>query len=292
MVNRVIWGAIFIITFTTITKSQVPIGKTVLQDTINETIVYEYDTVYLAPDTIRLTDTIVNYTKPKVTPKKTRSRIFRFFSSYSIFSNFTPSSLELKVSPFAYENFINKQFIDSSENKTGINLSYLVQLNYNIRKFVISASFGFTPFQEKYSFKDSYYSDTRQAGSNESYDSILVYRNNTYVNYYNYLNLSLSFGRTWNISKKIFFKVNISGHSDVLIGHSANVIGDSIKLSSSSARSIDFSVSISPYIGYKINKTLGIFISPFYQHSLAETDKYPRYTFQKAGIGAGLTFSL
>jgi hypothetical protein len=246
------------------------------KDTLKEIIVFEYDTVYIEPDTIRITDTITTIIKTTEVKKK---------KEYSL-AFLNPKSIGFNLLPFFSGNLKNKNISDSLSYQTVINSSLSVQLNYYNKKYFFSIGLGFTPFHEKYQYTGTYYSVDGITDTTGTYDSLLINKEYTGDYYYQYLNLNILFGKKWNLNKRWNLRLVAGFTSDFLLGYKQG----NTKTMRSEIRKFDISIAFSPQIVYTYKKrkqNFEIYISPFYQHSLLANNKYPYTTLQKMGIGVG-----
>ncbi len=248
----------------------------VSKDSLNEVTIYEYDTVYLEPDTIRVTDTITTIIKATEVKKK---------KAYSL-AFLAPKSIGFNLLPFISGNLKNKSISDSLSYKTVFNTSFSVQLNYYNKKYLFSIGAGFTPFHEKYQYSGTYYSTDGETDTTGTYDSLLINKKYTAEYYYQYLNLNILFGKKWKLNKKWNLRLVTGFTTDFLFAYKQ---GNSETMSSE-IRKFDVSIYLSPQIVYNYKKrkrNFEVYLSPFYQHSLLGNNKYPYTTFQKMGIGVG-----
>jgi hypothetical protein len=265
--------------------------KFALIDTSKEVIIYEYDTVYLKPDTIRLTDTIVEFLKTKNNKnQRAHSRLLSrtLFSSNSFLSPLTPNYISFNAAPFISGNLQDKNLSDSLVNQTLINKRFSLLWNYLYRKSLFSVGIGFTPYHEKFTNNTSYYSSNAVEISAESYDSLLIKNEITYNYYYNYLNLYAQYGRVWALDDRLSLSFNIGCIADFLIAYKQG----STQTPGSLVRKFDASIIVTPNISYKLGYNFSVFIAPFYERSLLTDNKYPYTSFQKMGIGAGFNLFL
>jgi len=255
------------------------------KDSIEEIIIYEYDTIYIQPDTIRITDTIFDIIKKdslKVSNPQ-RNRKQRSNGSYSM-KGFLPRSIGLSVMPFMS---LNPQAPSDTLNPQLVfNMAYHFQLNYYTDKFSISYGMKYIPYHEQFRGHGTSYSSNQDTVNSGSYDSLLVNNNYQVDYYYHYLCLDLIIGRKFIISKKLELNLNLGVSVDFLIGYKQG----NTAVSDSMIRKTDFSLLVSPQIIYKINKKLEFKFSPYYQHAILKDKQYPYLFRQRAGIEAGFNF--
>jgi hypothetical protein len=242
------------------------------KDTIKEITIYEYDTVYLQPDTIRLTDTIIEMTITKPVDE-----------DLSLFSSPVLNHWGVSIYPFIEGSNMEQKISDSLYSQTVINLSIYAHLDYQIKKFLLSFGLGFTPYHEKHHYRGTYYSSNIKLSTDGTYDSLLI--NKEYVSnyYFYYLNMNMLFGRKLKLTDKLSLNLNAACIIDFLFGYKQGNTDKDV----SSARKIDVSFAFVPQIVFKVGEKSEFFISPFYQHSLIQKNKSPYTSFQKMGIGLG-----
>ena len=268
-----------------------------LRDTIKETIIFEYDTVYLKPDTIRMTDTILNiiHSKPVKKPKP----LFHNFSFFSrgqttytgsaFTSTFLPNSIGIAIVPFVAGNPTKEHVSDSLTTQPLINVSFCLKLNYMLgKRSIFSVGAGFTPFHEMQHSQRTYYARVPDSNRTDAYDSLLIREERTYNYYYNFLNLYLLYGRKWNVTDNLYVSINAGCTVDLLLdfkqGHTNRQPSETGKFY--------ISLIISPSLSYKLSNNIEFCLSPFYQHSLGVDKKYPHSFFQKTGVEAGINIIL
>lgn len=274
-----------------------------LRDTLNEVIVFEYDTVYLKPDTLRVTDTIVEIEKAVSSGKK-KSSFNRFFSKissqsfltnnalltgHSFLSHITPNSISFGVAPYINGNESSVTTANATNSQSVVNKSFALLWNYNYSNFVLSVGTGFTRYHEKQQELLTYYSANIQTNTHEPYDSLFVTDNISSDYYYNYLNVYALFGYSWVFNKKLSLLLSGGFVTDFLIGYKQ---GNTNNPSSSVIRKTDVRAAFAPSLNYKITRNFGLFVAPFYQRSLVNDKKYPYSSFQKMGVGAGFNIFL
>ena len=257
-------------------KAQVINTNSVKPDSIVETIVYEYDTVYVAPDTLKLTDTIVNYLR---IPEKIKKHNL---------------SVGFSILPFISNPFNQVNAIDSFSNQKVFNYSLDVNIGYTLKNYIVSIGAGITPIHERLRYQSSHNVSTSSQVASASYDSLQVNYNCTADNYYDYFNAYLSIGRKWR-SKNFDYGCNISLITDILIDFKAFVpVSPPLenRIHSTSVRQLGFSAAVSPYLGYRFGKKLELFVAPFYKYTFNKDHRYPQNNLQNLGIGVGFNIIL
>jgi len=254
------------------------------KDSIEEIVIYEYDTVYIASDTIRITDTILNIIKEvetvenKSLPTKNR----RFFKGIK------PESIEISIAPFVSGNFTDKKLSDSLSSVVVTNYSMAVRVNYRLKKYLLTLGVGFMPYREKYLFRKNYYSSNQGFSSDGLYDSLLVSKGYTENLYFNYLNFNLLAKRKWDLNKRISLSLIAGGSTDILLPYKE---GNTL-IKSQEIRTFDVLGTAGFGFSYRFYKNYEFYVSPFYQRSLLSDKLYPTTSFQRTGIEAGFRLFL
>jgi hypothetical protein len=240
------------------------------RDTI-ENVIYEYDTIYMPPDTIRVTDTIINY--QLVQPLKEEEKTNHWL-------------LGTSVLPFVSNLFGEKSVIDSFSLKQVVNYNFNINIQYHFKSFVVGLGGGFTRLHDRLLYHRV---NNFLIGS----DSISVNNTCTADNYYRYFNIILLVGKKWG-KQKIKFTFNASLVADILIDYKAilPVYNEVDKIYDTSIRKIGLAVMISPSVSYKLGKKFDFFLSPFYRYNLNKRSLYPLSNLQDVGIGAGFSLIL
>ena len=256
-----------------------------LNDSIEEIIIYEYDTIYIQPDTIRITDTIFDIIKKdslKVSKPK-RSRTRRVRSNYTM-KGFLPRSIGLSAIPFVPLN--PQSPADTLNPQVVFNMAYHLQLNYYTDKFLISYGLKYTSYHEQFNGYFTSYSSNKGIVSASLYDSILVTNKYVVDYYYDYLSLDVMVGRKLTFGEKLDLNLNLGLQADFLIGYKQG----NTSVSDSMVRKTNFALILSPQITYKIGEKFEFKLSPFYQHAIFEEKKYPGLLRQSTGIEAGINY--
>jgi hypothetical protein len=270
----------FLVSFSLSAFSQVESG---LSDSINEITIYEYDTIYLQPDTIRLIDTIVDIVKIPST-NQSQSNLKNSSSPNSLF--IIPNSIGINISPFFGGSMYDKNVSDSLYSKLIFNYAITGQINYQSKKYLLSIGIGLSPFKETHYFKTS--TNHLIADSTGIYDSVMISNKSTYNYYINYLNFNVLIGRKWQINKKWSVNFKIGCFTDFLLGYKQGNTNNPDSL----VQKFNLSIGFSPGICYKAGKRIEFFISPFYQYSLFRKKEFPYTASQKTGIGLGFNINL
>ncbi len=258
------------------------------RDSIEEIIIYEYDTVYIQPDTIRITDTIFDIVKAdsvKIT-KPNRTRRNRQRSRDYTMKGFLPRSLGLSFLPFVY---INPQSLsDSLKNEQVFNLAYHFQLNYYTDNFLTSYGLAYSSYHERFSGQYDSFTSNIDTILSTSYDSIRVTNNYQLDYYYNYLSLDLILGKKFIITDKFNINLTVGASAGLLMGYKQGntVVADSM------VRKYNLSLIFSLQLTYKISKKFEFKLSPFYQHAIFNEEKNPYSFKQRVGIEIGFNYVL
>jgi len=240
------------------------------RDSIEEIIIYEYDTIYIQPDTIRITDTIFEIVK-RDSVKTIKPNVSRNRSSGRGISlkGILPKSIGFSVAPFM---FLNENIpSDTLSSQSVFNANYNFQINYYSKKYLLSIGLGYSPYHERYSSSNKNYSSNQDTSLTGSYDSLLISNNYQINYYYNYLNINLLIGRKFSVSKKLELSLNLGTSVDFLVGYSQG----NTSVSDSLVKKYNLSLIFSPQLTYKIGQNLEFKLSPFYQRSVFEDRKYP-----------------
>ncbi len=257
------------------------------RDSIEEIIIYEYDTIYIQPDTIRITDTIFDI-KKRDSLRVTRTNKSKRLSSRGNFSmkGFLPKSFGFSVVPYTY---FNPQILPDTLNPQQVlNMSYRFQLNYYTNKYLVSYGLTYTPYHEQFSGNDTIYSSNHDTVYSGSYDSIRIINNYQIDYYYDYLSLDLMLGRKFTLSKKLELNLNIGASAGFLIGYRQG----NTAISDSMIRKTNFSLLFSPQLIYKISRKFEFKLAPFYQNAIFEKKKSPYLLRQRTGFEIGLNYVL
>jgi hypothetical protein len=263
-------------------NAQVNNNKPVNADTINQTVEYEYDTIFVAPDTIRLTDTLYRFQLDK--NKTSRSRKFKLLNNINIFNSLSDKwSAGLGIYSFLSGFPIND--VDSFSAKWTLNLNFEFHVNYQVNQIRYTLGLGFLPLHEQLQYQGSN-SLKSQVVSNGIRDSFLLTSNCTSHNYYNYLQLFFNVGKKWG-TRKFFFVLDAGLAGNLLINYHAILPGiQPTKINTSKVGKYGFRIGLNPSIGYKFNNGLNVSLVPFCSYSLLNVYKYP--VGEQIIVGLGL----
>lgn len=258
------------------------------RDSIEEIIIYEYDTVYIQPDTIRITDTIFDIVKTDSikktntnTPRRTRRRI----NEYTM-KGFLPRSLGLSIAPFVYIN--PGTLSDTLKPQQVFNMAYHFQLNYYTDKYMVSYRLAYSSYHERFGGKFNSYTSNQDTASFGTYDSIRVVNNYQADYYYDYLSFDILLGRKFNISNKFDLNLTFGASAELLLNYRQG----NTAVADSMVRKTNFSLIFSPQITYKISRKFEFKLAPYFQHAIFYEKKYPHSFRQRAGIEIGFNYVL
>lgn len=250
------------------------------KDSIKEVIVYEYDTVYVAPDTLKLTDTIIQYqVKERSVESKRNSHPsklnFDFLSNFNFLKSFDEQwSLGFGVSTSITGLLQKNNEVDSFSRKRTVNSVFELHLNYRVHQFKYSLGFGYLRYHEKLQYQRNSYMDNTPT-STGYYDSLMIKNNVTANNYYQYLQVFCNVGRKWG-NREIFFVLNGYILSNILLNASAvTPTSPALNINSSSVQKLDFQSGINPCIGFKVLRQSELSIGPFCNYSMLSNKKFP-----------------
>ncbi len=308
----------FILSFlcTVTCKAQTETKKNPATDTVSEKEIIEYDTIYLAPDTTKLIDTIVHYLDLK-NQKKIHKKSWSFkpdfnniltpfkklYNSAKKTTNEDLSTGKQKVHKwsilFAAEPYVNGfltngKINDSLAFKKVVNAACNLGIMYHRTRYFYTFGLGYTSLFEQIQYQSKHYSSNISQYGNSSYDSILVTNSSAINNNFKLLNIFISAGYNWPYTR-INLSFSFTFGSDILIDYSAIALSNSFnnKIEKSTyLKDVNFSIGIKPYISYNISKRWKFFVAPFYSHTLNNSIKYPLTNFSKTGLDVGLMFIL
>ncbi|HEY4784485.1 MAG TPA: hypothetical protein VIH57_00485 [Bacteroidales bacterium] len=258
-------------------KAQAKNEKFEPSDTIHENVLYEYDTVYVAPDTLKLTDTIIHY-KPNPNPNQIKpSHSSTFFDKINILNNMSDKwTVGIGLGSFVSGLFEKGNVVDSFSTKRTINYIFDIHISYQLNRFKYTVGVGFSPIHERLWFAADRFSITSLTGSG-SYDSIRVKKDCVSDNYFNYVNVFFSMSHRWgNVKQKVYVGVNTFISEDFLINYNAVLPADQvIKIKDSSVRKAGTRIGVFPCVGFRSKKNLNFAVGPFCWYSLVDNHKYP-----------------
>lgn len=250
-------------------------------DSIHETIEYEYDTIYVAPDTLRIIDTIYQYqTKLKKANNHYDFKLFRKMDPFNYLSDKWTAGFGAY---FFLSGFpVGKQ--DSFSINPNICYNIDFHANYQAGFFRYTLGLGFKAIQEQMHYSgSSTYSSTPI--TNGYRDSLLIKNNFTSHNYFNYLQLFFNVGKTWS-KGKLFFALDLNMTGNVMImNHSLLPTSNPVRIGSSLLNNYTFSTGLFPAIGYKNKRGICMSVVPFLSVFPFSGYKYPSTERFLVGLG-------
>lgn len=263
-------------------RAQVGDKNPVKIDTVKETIIYEYDTLFVAPDTIRLTDTIYRYQQQLNNKPVIRHR-FDILNKINLFSGLS-DKWSAGIGFYSYLSGLTDHTIDSLSIKQTLNFDFEFHVNYQPNKMRYTVGIGYRPVHEQLQYlgSTSIYNKDISSGIR---DSSLIGGNCSSKNYYSCFQLFFNIGRSWG-SKRIFFVLDARFSGAYLINYKAILPGlEPSKISSAMVDKYRINVGLYPSIGYKLQENLSISLVPFCAFSPNNTNKYPAGERIMVGIG-------
>jgi hypothetical protein len=267
-----------------------------LSDSSKESVILEYDTIHLPPDTIRLTDTIIiaeNNTRknigeklPKFTNKTNKSLGLNKQSKYSLSICFAPF--------ITAHNFYSGNLGDSVKFPANqpLNFYYEISSGLRFKNWVLFSGINFISFSEiseKQQYESRY--ETIGAGLDTTVNLLKVLSSRQIKNYYYYAGFLFGAAYNWEKHKFIFCPQACLGFSRRLpnmvykFDKGINVIS----ISADEQPDYLLSFSLSSAFAYKINKKVLILLLPTYVYNVLGKNNFPityRYNFRLA-IGMG-----
>lgn len=275
-VSFLIFAFVTLILSPNIIHAQVDNHQSMKLDTIKETIIYEYDTIFVAPDTIRMVDTIVNYQSVKPVSIKTQTDKALHWS------------VGTAVLPVFY-NFFEDHKTDSFYIKHNVGTGAELILRASAKKYFYMLRLGLIPIHEEMANQNIYLTSVKQ--NSAYYDSLSVTNNCISNNYYNYLSFAASLGRKWG-EGKLYFSFHLSILTDILVKHDAILpVITKERIADTSINKFSWGVAVNPCVGYVLSKRLEIFLSPYYRYSFFQRNKYPNSDLQILSAATGLHFN-
>lgn len=252
------------------------------------------DTI-LVIDTIRSIDTITRTRKQKVirqqqglTHKKRRRQKKEWempsVQVPSFIYKISPNSIDLKGALFYSGSNSEMLIFDTLLFKPDINKSFSVQLNYSLNRFFVTVGAGFTPYKERYSFYESYYSSNKPDPPTGSYDSLLITNSLVATEWFNCFDIKLGIGYSIISKEKFSLQLGVACIYEIILPNKKSNEQRILP----KAREYDVSINVETKLTYKILPWIGIFVSPFYQQSIYDDQLLPYSAYQKYGVGFGL----
>ena len=240
--------ALFILFFTICRLSgQVHESDSLSQELGPEIIVYEDDTIFVAPDTILVIDTIVHYIKVEKPVLRSKREL-----GIIITNNF---------------NSFDKQ-IDSVTLRAKPGYRIGIQFTTYKQHFAWYMHAGYESVHNRINFKNSYGSTGEEVGG--VYDSLTIINSYIINDYLDLLYLQLGIGKRWG-SKKIIFSVYTYGmytfiYKQTSLDHFFESVPN--ELSAGSTVKNNFSLGVRSDLGYKLTSNLIFHIGPSFQYRI------------------------
>jgi hypothetical protein len=249
---------------------QVEQKNTISRDSIPEIIVYEYDTVYVAPDTIRYTDTIVHLI-PVITsvriPKTETGVFFTPFITGISNSNLKSDSLTLHAT---------------------VNYHGGIRFTRYTSHFAWYLQAGYESVHSKLYYTNSY--STKDDELSGVYDSLQVSGNYKINNYYDYFYMQPGFGKRWEL-KRFVFSLYAYGLYSFLYKHTdTDTYSERLQneLSINSVQKTSWSAGAQIDFGFRITSRILFHIAPTYQYKFNAKNFYPLGDSHRLGVTSGV----
>jgi len=270
-----------------------------LSDSIHENLIFEYDTVLLPPDTIRLTDTITiaDNSMHKPANRKKINNMSRNLKSknQNIQSKY---SLSICFSPFiTAQNFFTGNLGDSVKYSSNqpLNFYYEISSGLKFNNWVLFAGINFISFSE---ISKKELSEPKNETIATELDTTIyflkIHSIGQIKNYFYYA--GFLFGASYNLVKHNFIFC-----PQTCLGFNRRIPGTTYKFDNGiNVRYVPgnempnylFSFSLSPSCGYKLSKNIFVLILPTYVYNVKGKNSFPvsyRHNFR---LGFGIRFEL
>ena len=270
-INRMVlnYSLIALISFFTICQlsGQVQETDSLSQELVPEIIVYEDDTIFVAPDTILVIDTIVHYVKIKEPVLRSKREL-----GIIITNNF---------------NSFDKQ-IDSIALRANPGYRLGIQFITYKQHFAWYIHVGYESVHNRINFKDSYEGTGEEVGG--VYDSLTITSSYEINDYLDLLYLQLGIGKRWG-SKKIIFSVYTYGmyaflYKQTSLDHFFENVPNELSVVSTIKN--NFSLGIRSDLGCKLTSNFIFHIGPSFQYRI---NNKKSTLFGSSGI-LGVTYGL
>jgi hypothetical protein len=246
-----------------------------------EEVIFEYDTVVLPPDTIRITDTI---TMIDASEKKSAS-------TKKFHLNLNNQAISFIGSGFiTNQHLSDAQIIDSAEYTSSQPYNYDLGLFYSfdISNYTLSAGINFISFSEKSEKNYVLKKDTLINGfPSIRTDSI----NSKFRNYFYYTGFFVGVAYNINIEKlsispELSFSFNklLPNQNYKFEKGTTSLIIKNEKYSNLMLLSLSFPVA------YEINKKIAVFLQPSFSGNLSADDLFPKTLKNCYRIGFGVKY--
>lgn len=268
------WSILFFEMFNTQVVAQIPKKLVSVNDSLEEEIIYVDDTLYLAPDTIKMIDTIVHYLP-------------------DVHKTITPKwEMGIYVQPYEIGFFTDKIISDSASLlKTSV-YDVDLQLHHYSKHMVYGFSAGYKKVNERFLYSHFYYTNSDDVLG--VYDSLRLKKDYTIENYYSYCNIAFAVGRYWS-GKKFAFSCNAFLMFGILTANSKyhlNISYIDSQIQSSNIKKTLFAVGIGPCLAYKIASKTKLNLSLNYEFYPENTHNHPVVYNHVLGFGTGISMLL
>ncbi|HEX3006960.1 MAG TPA: hypothetical protein VHO90_05030 [Bacteroidales bacterium] len=264
-------AVLLLISVSTRLSGQVVARDTLRTDSVPEIIVYEDDTLYVAPDTIRITDTIVHLIHEKVPIRVRKKEAGVYFTPfYTGFSRLTLQS-------------------DSLTLHTTMNYRSGIQFSYYAPRFAWYLQAGYESVHNKIQYSHSYMTTGEELSG--VYDSLFVKSNHQINNYFDFVYIQLGLGKRWEF-KRYTLSIYTSGMYSFMYKQTcADVYNELIEreLSPDSRQKSSLSAGLQIDMGYKITRSLLLHAIPTYQYQFVSEKKYPQGDAHRLGVTFGMS---
>jgi hypothetical protein len=289
MTTKRIHFSIIILFFSFSAFSQV---DSTMKDSIEEIVIYEYDTLYYAPDTIFTSDTIyrVDTIFINKNKKKRNRKWIQTFKSIRKNYQFSiiPRSYSLVGGIFFNGKLEETLQSDSLYFQPNYNYSYSLQLSYNLLAFELLFGIGNSKLNEQFYYYNSYQTQISTSTISNNYDSLTVDEKIVVNTYYDNLNLYVLLGKRFDLNRrKLFFSFHGGCFADYLLKYeqgNTNISKDQVK-------NISLSFLFTPKLSIRLKRNFELYFAPYLKWPLNKSDKFPKNTLNEYGINLGVTFT-
>jgi len=268
-----VWFSLFLFLSLGYVEAQ-PQKDTVVIDSTGEDVIYVDETLYLAPDTIKLTDTIVDYLTDA------RKNVL------------TKQEMGIYCSPYSSGLFTNNWVSDSVSVLKIVIYELGLRWQCYVNKTIFNFSLGYKKVNEQLLYTNNYHLTSTDISG--VYDSILLKSAYTIKNYYNYFNISLGVGHHWDLHK-FGFSLNAFLTAGILMNNSdyvANADAAIVQLRKNDITNTPFSIGLQPDLAYKLTTKINLHLSLNYGYSLNNSKKYPAVYLHTVAVSGGFSFFL
>jgi hypothetical protein len=252
-------------------NGQVVAKDTLLTDSVPEIIVYEDDTLYVAPDTIRITDTIVHLIKEKVPIRLRKNELGINFTPF--FTGFSGLSLQS----------------DSLTLHTTINYRSGIQFSYYTRHLAWYVQAGYESVHNRIDYSHSYMATGEDVSG--VYDSLFIKSKHEINNYFDFLYVQLGLGKRWEFKRYTLSIYTLAMYSFMYKQACAEVYDDltEVELSPDSRQKSSVLAGLQFDLGYKVTPSLLLHVVPTYQYKFMSEKKYSQGDTHRMGVTFGMS---